>query len=465
LALVALVSSLGWAIATTTARSAQSLILLPTASLFTLALLLLVTATVVQIVGDRSDNHHAPEGEFLLGCTLGRRTVSCGMLQVREARHRIPRGDHVSPFTECHATRLQVEWKGSSQLYDELAEFILQVLRAAHQRNKNVRCSTIGIATPGIVNPQTGQLTLSVTVPEGADIPHEIARRLIAKGSQELITTFQTNGMSERLLARRIYIDNDIRCIARHELSKHGREQFMCLYAGSGVGGGLVVGGQVYYGVHGSAAHIGHLELGTPTGKLQLLTGQELGPADCDCGKYGFHLEAFASYVGLRRITEAVIQEEEVPALALLKEEYAQAGVGESDFFRDGFPLVIAAAGGRSLDRLPENVRPVVAHNSHLANLTTRVLRAYVGVLAAGIVTITHTFDPGVVVLCGPLVERLRENELFARYLRDCLPPRLLDERAMPHLAAAVSVEALWQGAALVAWDPLYHRLRKVSEH
>lgn len=462
LALVAIVTALIWVLATSAAKLEQPDVLVPAGGLFGLAVVFLVAAAALQLTAP-AHTDEAPGGEFVIGCTLGRRTTTCGVLRVveRGSRTALPRGDQVQVFTQCFTRRLPPEQKGSGALYDELAEFIHLALREAQQRPGFTQCTSIGVGTPGIVNLQTGQLTLSVSVPEGADIPHEIARRLVAKESPALRKAFPAYAESERLLARRIYVDNDVRCIARHELSKHGRDHFMCLYAGSGVGGALVVGGQVYYGTHGSAAHIGHIELEAPTGNLPLLTGQSVGPAQCDCGRQGFHLEAFASYSGLRRLTEAVVTDAERGTLEALIDRYAQAGTSAGDFYRDGLPNVIAAAGGRSLGSLPEPVRALMAGNRLLAELSDRVLKAYVGVLASGIVTITHTFDPGVVVACGPLIERLRENDLFARYLRACLPPRLLDERAMPHLAGAVAHEAQWQGAALTAWDPSYHRLRK----
>jgi predicted NBD/HSP70 family sugar kinase len=69
-----------------------------------------------------------------------------------------------------------------------------------------------------------------------------------------------------------------------------------------------------------------------------------------------------------------------------------------------------------------------------------------------------NMFDPGIIVICGSLIERLQENDLFAKFLRENLPGHLVDSRARPQLAPAVARDADWQGAALLAWDLGYQR-------
>lgn len=462
LALIALACALVWALATSAAGAERVIVLAPTGLLVAVATLLLSSASVFQLRNDKASIDPAPGGEFILGCALGRRTVTCGALRIRGGTSDgLPREERVSVFAESSSTSLPIQLRGSSRLYDELAKLIVHTLGEADKHVGFTRCSSIGISTPGIINLQTGELTLSVTVPEGADIPREIARQLIAQKSQTVQKAFGPDADSEQQLAKRMYVDNDVRCIARHELSAHEWKQFACLYAGSGVGGALVINGQVHYGANASAGHIGHLELeAARAGSLPLWTGQQLGPAECDCGKFGFHLEPFASYAGLERITEAVIVDTGRPTLDLLKHLFAEAGLESDDFYRSGFPQVIASVGGQTSPALPEIVSTAIAQNRHVKDLTSTVLRAYVGILASGIVTLTHVFDPGVVVLCGPLIEQLRKNSLFAKFLRDGLPNHLLDASARPQLCPADSREAQWKGAALLAWDPSYHALR-----
>ena len=60
---------------------------------------------------------------------------------------------------------------------------------------------------------------------------------------------------------------------------------------GTGVGGGIVVGGKVIHGVHGAGGEIGHL----------VLDRNETEP--CNCGKYGC-VEQFCSATGIVRIAK-----------------------------------------------------------------------------------------------------------------------------------------------------------------
>ncbi|HOX22908.1 MAG TPA: ROK family protein [Elusimicrobiales bacterium] len=62
---------------------------------------------------------------------------------------------------------------------------------------------------------------------------------------------------------------------------------------GTGIGGGIVVNGQMYHGATGSAAEIGHINIGGPDG------------AQCNCGGRGC-LEAYVGQYGIvRRAREA----------------------------------------------------------------------------------------------------------------------------------------------------------------
>jgi predicted NBD/HSP70 family sugar kinase len=410
----------------------------------------------------RPDGVQIPGGEFLIGCSLGRRTVSCGALRVSHEGDDLPRGERVSVFVPPETVRLDPALRGSGALFDELVLQIRSVMSTARRQDGFHQFSSIGVGTPGIVDLETGALNLSVTVPDGTNVPWELASRLV-EGSEELVVAcFGSSCAQPAELARRIFVDNDVRCIARHELSHNGWRDFASLYVGSGVGAAIVIGGRVHYGAHGSAAHIGHVELeGTGNG-LRLNNGQQLGSVRCDCRNEGFHFEPFANYEGLRRIAEASTDDRERVALENARRWYVESGVREADFYRDGFPRLIAAS-NRPADQIPSELRELVDANPAILPYAGNVLRAYCGVLASGIATLTNIVDLGRVSLSGPLVEDLRRNERFAQYLRDFVPLRLLDGSASPRLPGSVAAEALWQGAALLAWDPGYHQRRHQS--
>lgn len=460
IALIAILVALIWALATTEVDAGRLVIFVPAGALLGFAMLLMIVASVMQISPGGEHEPAATGGEFIIGCLLGRQTVTAGMLRVRGSPGRtVPPGSQVSVFTERITQRLPETSRNSRQLVDDLVTLIMRVLDNARGQQGFTHCSGIGVATPGILDPRTGQLNVSVTLPEGTDIPRELARRILAKDPGGARRIFKDAGESEQTLARHIMVDNDVRCIARHVLSEHQWEQFTCLYAGSGVGGAFVVGNQVYFGAHGSASHIGHLELEAHTGQLLLATGQSMGPAECDCGIFGFHLDAFANYNGFRRIAESIAADPGHDALALIKDVQQKSGLTETEFYHEAFPEIVAAAGSRVPDSLSPAIREVLADNAEQINHLARdVLRSYVGILTAGLSTLTHMFDPGIIVICGSLIERLQENDLFARYLRENLPAHLVDSRARPQLAPAAARESDWQGAALLAWDLEYQR-------
>lgn len=461
LALISILAALIWSLSTTFEHVSKTLILIPTVALLGLAIILLILSAITQLVMDRERGNSAPGGEFIIGCLLGRQTVSCGMLRVRgRPEGAIPTDERVSIFVERLIYRLPEGGRNSKQLYDELVNLIIQVLHQAQQQSAFKRCSQIGIAMPGLIDIKTGTLTLSVTVPEGSEIPREIARRLIAKNAQEVSKAFQARARSEQALAEIILIDNDVRCIARHELSAHHWNQFSCLYAGSGVGGAIVIDKQIYFGAHGSSSHIGHLELEAPHGQLKLETGQRLDPVECDCGTRGFHLEPFANLSGFKRLAEVIASPSEKEMLTTIREAWERRYHDNPDFDGEVLPAIVASAGGKSVADLPPEVSAIISSNQQVADeFGRKVLRAYIRILVGGLSTLTQMFDPGTIVVCGSLIERLQENDLFAKTLREELPKHLLDSRARPHLVPTVAREVDWQGAALLSWDEGYcHR-------
>ena len=70
-----------------------------------------------------------------------------------------------------------------------------------------------------------------------------------------------------------------------------GCENMIFVTLGTGVGGGIVIGGQLLHGSHGSGAEIGHMVL-NPQEEVQ-----------CNCGKYGC-VEQYCSATGIVRIAQ-----------------------------------------------------------------------------------------------------------------------------------------------------------------
>jgi glucokinase len=143
----------------------------------------------------------------------------------------------------------------------------------------------IGIGVPGIIDMQTGLLRESPNLPGWADYPvrDEIERRL--------------NTM--------VILENDANVAAFGEQwlgAAKEQEDMAMLTLGTGVGGGLVLGGKIWHGMNGMAGEFGHSTV-EPEGQ------------PCGCGNRGC-LEQYASATAVVRMAREAIAQNEACTLA-----------------------------------------------------------------------------------------------------------------------------------------------------
>ncbi len=103
---------------------------------------------------------------------------------------------------------------------------------------------------------------------------------------------------------------NDANVAALGEFWKGGGQgcaNMVFVTLGTGVGGGIVVEGNLLHGAHGSGAEIGHLIL-EPEEKLQ-----------CNCGNYGC-VEQYCSATGIVRVAKRHLAATEAPSVLREKE-------------------------------------------------------------------------------------------------------------------------------------------------
>jgi len=131
----------------------------------------------------------------------------------------------------------------------------------------------IGVAVPGPLNVHTGTVMQAPHVAAWRGYP--LRRRL------------------EALIGRQVVVDNDANAWALGEYwrgAARGRHDVVLLTLGTGVGGGLIVGGRLVHGRSGMAGELGHVTVNPD------------GPP-CDCGSHGC-LESYASASGLRGLVQ-----------------------------------------------------------------------------------------------------------------------------------------------------------------
>jgi glucokinase len=158
---------------------------------------------------------------------------------------------------------------------DDRDALIEQLVEAVEKlRTDDVRA--VGVGVPSVVDFKTGRIRASVNIPL-EDVP-----------LRELLT--------ERV-GLPVFVDNDASCAALAEAFEDGK--FTCpdlvmFTIGTGVGGGTVLGGNLYRGATGAAPEIGHQIIG-----LDLSEGDE--SPDSDFPQPG-SLEALASGKALDRL-------------------------------------------------------------------------------------------------------------------------------------------------------------------
>jgi glucokinase len=215
-------------------------------------------------------------------------------------------------------------------------------------------------------------------------------------------------------LGRPVAADNDATCATYAEFrggAGAGASDGILLTLGTGIGGGVVVGGRVRHGANGFAGEPGHMLI-DPSGP------------PCPCGRRGCW-ERYASGSGLGR----------------LGRDAALAG---------RLPAAVALAGGDPEAVRGEHVVAAVRAGDHDAS---RVLDEFVWWVAAGIANLIDLLDPEIVVLGGGVIEA--EDVLLSR-IEAATPDQVLARGrrpSVPIVAATFGERAGAIGAAVLALD------------
>lgn len=130
----------------------------------------------------------------------------------------------------------------------------------------------IGMGAPGPVNYKTG-----------------VILNVVNLGWQD---NYPLKDLLEAATGLPVLIENDANCAALGEMwngAGKGVKDLVCVTLGTGVGGGVIVGGNIVQGINGAGGEIGHI------------TAIPNGGAACNCGKTGC-LETIASATGIVRL-------------------------------------------------------------------------------------------------------------------------------------------------------------------
>jgi glucokinase len=270
------------------------------------------------------------------------------------------------------------------------------VLEAAESAGAQVE--GVGFGIPALIDHRAGRAVISVHLPL-ADLPF-------------------ADIMAERL-GLPVFVDNDsnVTALAEHRAgAARGCSEVVVLTLGTGIGGGLILGGELYRGAHGAGAELGHVVIDADGPRCQ-----------GNCPNRGC-LEALASGSALAREALRIAQAHGDTRLGrALAEGRELAGPLVTELAHDGDPAALEAIG----------------------LIGTR--------LGVGIANYVNIFNPEVVVVGGGVIAA---GELLLAPAREemrrrALPPSRDEVRVVP---ARFGIEAGMIGAAALAFDGLAAR-------
>ena len=274
---------------------------------------------------------------------------------------------------------------------DEITAVLVELFRGVAESAREPPRG-LCVATAGLVDADHGRVLLAANIP----------------GFRDIVLT----GPLQKALALPAFIENDASAAALGEFrfgAGRGARHLLHVTVGTGVGGGLVIGGHLHRGEHGFAGEIGHMII------------EPSGPP-CTCGSRGC-LEAVVSGTAFARRARELI------------------AAGKSDSLRD-----IARDGDVTSAHLFEAAKagdPVceaeIRHGGHMLGL--------------GIGSLVNVLDPSRVTLSGGL---LAMGDMLLEPARTAL-------RSLPYGPAAgaqIALSTLGEdagllGAAAVAFERL----------
>lgn len=230
--------------------------------------------------------------------------------------------------------------EGPRPVINRLSSAVAETMAQAKLKTPGI--AGIGIAAAGIIDTNEGIVTTSPNLPGWRDVP---LRDIIAERLG--LTTYLINDASAAALGEH-----------RFGAGK-GVDNLIYLTVSTGIGGGIIIDGELYLGADGCAGEIGHMIIETH------------GP-QCNCGKFGC-LEALAS------------------GSAMTKESVRRLNQGEKSY-------IIELVDGRLEDITAETVSLAARKGDSLACDIVARAANYLGI---GLANLVNIFNPELIVIGG----------------------------------------------------------------
>lgn len=140
-------------------------------------------------------------------------------------------------------------------LVNHFGKCIQQVIKKSSINKKNIKGAGIGSA--GLVNPETGQVKHVANI--------------------QTLSDYYLAPAIKKIIGIPVFIDNDANAMTLGEFyygAAKGYNNIIAMTVGTGIGGGLIINGQLYRGSTFSAGELGHITI-------------ESNGIPCNCGNYG----------------------------------------------------------------------------------------------------------------------------------------------------------------------------------
>ncbi len=271
----------------------------------------------------------------------------------------------------CRAKLFTPSYKTKEALLTAIVAEIGAILKENRLSIKDL--AGVGIGVPGLVAFKRGLVYCLTNVPGWKNVA--LKKILEAK------------------LRIPVLVDNDVNLMALGENrfgAGQGAKNLVCITLGTGVGGGIIIDGNLYRGASSAAGEVGHMPL----------KEEGLG---CNCGSFG----CLERYVGNRYIVDEI-----------------------KDKIKSGRPTKIRALVKGDLSLItPEIISQAAKKNDALAIECWQTVGRRIGVTLAGVVNL---LNPERIIIGGGLANA---GEILFKAIRDTV-----SERALPVSKGAVKI-------------------------
>lgn len=299
--------------------------------------------------------------EFLLGVDLGGTKILAGVFD--------------SKFELKGTTKLSTKAdRGVEPVIDRIARCVNDALDECDLSLKQVR--GIGIGAPGAVDTDTGRVIFAPNLPGWKDIPLK----------KEL----------EKRLGVPVFVGNDCNVCTLGTFDREYKakpKNLIGIFIGTGIGGGLVINGQLYAGHNLTAGEIGHMVI-------------EVSGPKCGCGNRGC-FEALASRTAIFRNIQSAVKE------------------GQKTLLTDMLGPDLA-------DMRSGDLRKAIRKGDKFVEKIVEEAAEYAGI---GIANLINILNPEIVVVGGGVIEAL-ESEMMPTIIKAA------KEHVMPGTMDGIKIEA-----------------------